>query len=129
MKPLSPLAAQILPMLTAPHTVPAVVKLFADDSTDEEVEDALDELLSARLVTCDEDGAGVPYYYRRDRAAEKVRDDKWNDAQRAADRARLAALCEAERAYVVAMDAVDAERDASDPMAAIKAAAAKQEAA
>lgn len=125
MKPLSPLAAQIFPMLTAPVTVPAILATFADETTGEEIEAALDELESARLVKCDEDGAGVPYFYRRDLAAEQKAAAKWNAAQKAAQRARESHIAHAERAYIVAMNAADKERDAADPMAAIKAAAVK----
>lgn len=119
MQTLSPLAAQILPMLTTPLTLDAVRELFADPIDAGEVESALDEL-TPHLVTCDEH-KGVPYFYRRDTEAERTRAATWNAASRAASREYSLAIAAATRDYDAAIVAADAERDASDPMAAIRA--------
>ena len=118
MKTLSPLAAAILPLLTTPLTAVDVFRALPHATPERNVEAALDEL-TPDLVTCDEH-EGVSYYYRRDRVAEMARTVTWNGRQRDAERARAAACRAAERGYIVAMDAADAERDAADPMAAIR---------
>ncbi len=120
-KTITHLASQILTMIDAPTTAPALVKAFGGAFTGEAIEAALDELTPA-LATCDEDGAGVVYYYRRDTEAERARAAKWNDLARAADRALAEAVAAANKAHVEAIVAADAVDAAADPMAAIKGA-------
>jgi hypothetical protein len=119
MTTLSTLASAILPLLTAPLTVTGVSRALPRATPEHVVGAALDELINAVLVACDEH-EGAAYYYRRDEEAEKATAIKWEMKRRAAEKARNDAWAAAERAYIVAMDAADAERDAADPMAAIK---------
>ncbi len=114
MKTLSPLAVQILPMLTTPQTAHGIWSALASDATIAAVDTALDELTLCGSVGCDEH-EGAVYYYRRDREAERATLATWDARRREAERVR-AATCAA------AMASFDAERDATDPMASIKGA-------
>lgn len=120
MKTLSPLAAQILPLLAAPQRADHVWRDLpnGDNYALRDVESALDELVPD-LATCDEHD-GVPYFYRRDRAAEQTRMSDFADAARIATCARDVALALAHADFAAACEAADAVRDAADPMAAIR---------
>lgn len=120
MKTLSPLATAILPLLTWPMTVSQVFRALPHATPQPDIETALDELIP-HFATCDEDGRGGVYFYRRDTIAEHNTYNAWETRRRAADTARSEAIAAAERAYVVAMNKADEERDAADPMASIKA--------
>ncbi len=125
MKTLSTLASAILPLLTTPLSFSGIVIAYAKAYpqaaaiTPTTFDDAIDELNPA-LVTCDEH-EGVPYFYRRDLAAEKVRMGHYADAVRVATHARDMALALVHADFAAAVEAAEEERDAADPMAAIKA--------
>ncbi len=122
MKNLSNLAANILPTLptAAPQSFGAIVDAWSSHSI-AEVDAALDELLATGLVSLDESATCTAYYYRRDIVAEKATAARWDMKRRIAEQARARAIETAERAFVAAMDAADAERDAADPMSSLKA--------
>ncbi len=123
MKTLSPLAAAILPMLTKPLTAEHIWRDMpdGDEYAFREIVAALDEVTDSGDVGCDEH-EGTAYYYRRDVAAEQARLAAYADAVRVATHARDMALALARANFAAACEAAEEERDAADPMAAIKGA-------